>query len=90
MRLDLYLKRCCLVRRRADAKRACENGIVSVDDQPGKPGRMVRPGQRVEVRFVDRHLQIEVIDLPLRNVSRAAARDYYRVLRDEAIDVTDF
>ena len=50
----------------------------------------VRPGQRVEVRFVDRHLLIEVIALPLRNVSRAAAKDYYRVLRDEAIDVTDF
>ena len=90
MRLDLFLKRCCIIRRRSEAKRACDNGIVAVDDQPTKAGRTVRPGQRVAISFLDRHLEFEVLELPRGSVSKAAAREHYRVIRDEARDVTDF
>ena len=89
MRLDLFLKQCCLVRRRSEAKRACDNGIVTVDDQPAKAGRVVRPGQRVGIAFADRYLQVEISKLPRGNVSRAAARACYRVVQDEACEAAD-
>ena len=90
MRLDIYLKRCCLIKRRSEAKRACDNGIVTVDDAPAKAGREVRPGQRVTIAFLDRYLEVEVLDLPQGNVSKADAKKYHRVVRDEARSVSDF
>ena len=74
------MKRCCLVRRRSEAKQASENGIVSVDGQPAKASRAVRPGNRVRIAFADRALELEILDLPIGNVSRAKARTYYRVI----------
>ena len=90
MRLDLFLKRCCLTRRRSEAKQACDNGIVTLDAQPAKASREVRPGQRVAIRFADRHLEIEILDVPAGNVPKAAAQTYYRTIRDEAREPADF
>ena len=89
MRLDLFLKRCCLTRRRSEARKACDNGIVTVDGQPAKAGRVVRSGQRVCLSFIDRYLEVEILDLPQGNVSRAVARTCYRVIRDEVREVLD-
>ena len=90
MRLDLFLKRCCLTRRRSEAKRACDNGIVMLDGRRAKPGQAVGPGKRVSISFLDRYLELEILKLPAGNVSRTDARSYYEVLRDEACEVTDF
>ena len=83
MRLDMYIKRCCLTRRRTEAKRACDNGIVSLDGHPAKASRDVRPGQRLGIRFTDRILEVEILEVPQGNVSKKAALSYYRIIRDE-------
>ena len=90
MRLDMFLKRACLVKHRSEAKRACDNGIVSVDGQRSKASRAVLPGQRVCVAFLDRLLEVEILSLPVRSVSKADAKSFYRTLRDEARDVAVF
>ena len=84
MRLDIYLNTCCLVRRRSEAKRACDNGIVTVDGQEAKASRVLRAGQRVSIAFSDRLLEFEVLAIPRGNVSRKRAPEYYRVIRNEA------
>ena len=84
MRLDIYLSTCCLVRRRSEAKRACNNGIVTVDGQEAKASRVLRAGQRVCLTFSDRLLEFEVLAIPRGNISRKRAPEYYRVIRDEA------
>ena len=84
MRLDIYLNTCCLVRRRSEAKRACDNRIVTVDGQEAKASRVLRAGQRVSIAFSDRLLEFEVLAIPRGNVSRKRAPEYYRVIRDEA------
>ena len=89
MRLDQYLKQCRLMKRRSEAKRACDNGIVTIDDVPAKASREVRPGNVIAIAFVDRYLDVRVLDLPKGNVSKAAARDYYQVERDEARDLLE-
>ena len=90
VRLDLFLKRACLLKHRSEAKRACDNGIVSIDGQTAKASRSVAPGQRVSIAFVDRFLEVEVHELPFKNVSKEAAKTLYTVVRDEARDVVDF
>lgn len=89
MRLDIFLKQCCLIKRRSEAKRACDNGIVTVEGQAAKASREVQPGQRVAIGFLDRYLEIEILGIPEGNVSKASAHDYYGVIRDEAREITD-
>ncbi len=84
MRLDVYLNACCLVRRRSEAKRACDNGIVTVEGQKAKPSRVLHVGQRVCIAFSDHLLEFEVIAMPRGNVSRKQAPNFYRIVRDEA------
>ena len=84
VRLDVFLNTCCVVKHRSEAKRACDNGIVTVDDQPAKASRALKVGQRVRVAFVDRLLEFEVLALPPKNVSRREAGRYYHIVRDEA------
>lgn len=84
MRLDVFLNTCCIVKRRTEAKRACDNGIVTVDGQVTKASREVAVGQHVHIAFTDRHLEFEVLDVPTGNVSRKNAAKYYHVLRNEA------
>ncbi len=90
MRLDLYLKRCCLTKQRSEAKRACDNGIVEVDGQTAKAGRPVKVGQRLSISFLDQYLEVEITGLPMRNVSKTDARTYYEILRDDEREATDF
>jgi len=84
MRLDVFLNTCCLVRRRSEAKRACDNGIVTVDGQVAKASRVLQVGQTVCIAFSDRLLEFEVRAVPVGNVSRKGAPDFYHIVRDEA------
>jgi ribosome-associated heat shock protein Hsp15 len=84
LRLDLLLHRLCLTRSRSEAKTACEAGAVSLDGRPGRPADAVVPGRRVVVRYPGRTLEVEVLTLPGKSTSKKAAREMYRVVRDEA------
>ena len=90
MRLDQYLKICCLVKRRSEAKRACDNGIVTVAGSVAKASREVHEGDRIAIAFTDRFFDIEVLGVPQGNVSKVQAPTYYRVERDEVRDALDF
>ncbi len=56
---------------------------MCVDGRPAKPSDAVRTGQRVEVRYPSRTVELEVLELPGKGTSRKAAREMYRVLREE-------
>jgi ribosomal 50S subunit-recycling heat shock protein len=83
MRLDVFLKKCCIVKRRTEAKRACDNGIVTIDDHIAKASRELVAGQRICIAFTDRLLEFDVIEVPQGNVARKDAPNYVRILRDE-------
>lgn len=83
MRLDVFLNTCCIVKRRTEAKRACDNGIVTLDDHVAKASREVAVGQRVCIAFTDRLLEFEILDVPQGNVAKKNAHKYYEILRDE-------
>lgn len=78
------------MKRRSEAKRACDNGIVSIDDVPAKASHKVNPGNLIAIAFVDRYLDVEVLDLPSGNVTKAQAQEYYRVKRDKIRETLDF
>jgi len=82
MRLDAYLARTRLVMPRGAAKRACDNGIVSVNRQQAKPATSVGVGDQIEIRFTDQDLVVSVVALPGKSVRKADAPTHYRVVED--------
>jgi ribosome-associated heat shock protein Hsp15 len=86
LRVDVLLHRLRLTRSRSEAKAACEVGAVFVDGKPARPSENVVTGKRVTIRFPRRLLEFELLNVPGKSLSRQAARDFYRTLRDETVD----
>ena len=61
MRLDKYLKVSRLIKRRAVANEACDNARISVNGKPAKASYDVKVGDRIEIAFGTRTLQVEVL-----------------------------
>jgi ribosomal 50S subunit-recycling heat shock protein len=83
VRLDVWLKKVCLLKSRSQAKSGCQSGKILLDDRKVKESHTVHPGERITLVFPHRQLEIQVIDLPEGNVSRKNAPHYYRILVDE-------
>lgn len=83
LRMDVLLHRLCLTRSRSEGKTACEAGAVTVDGRAARASDGVAAGRRITVHYPSRLLEVELLELPGKNVSKKAARDLYRVLRDE-------
>jgi ribosomal 50S subunit-recycling heat shock protein len=83
MRLDSFLSDSRLIKRRTQAKRACENKIVLVDGSVAKPGKEVRVGQRIIINFTNRTVEVEILEIPSRSVRKDEAKDLYRIIREE-------
>ena len=83
LRVDVLLHRLCLTKSRSEAKAACEAGAVTLDGKPARPADAVPPGRRIEIRYPSRTLEVELLQTPPKGTSKKAARDLYRVLREE-------
>ncbi|MFP4200327.1 MAG: RNA-binding S4 domain-containing protein [Bacillota bacterium] len=82
MRIDKFLKLSRIIKRRTVARAACQSGRVKVNDHVAKPGREVEVGDRVEIEFGNRILEIEVVEIAT-HVPAAKAPELYRVIREE-------
>lgn len=80
MRLDKYLKNSRLIKRRTIAKEACEGGKVYLNGKQAKPGAEVKTGDIIEIMFGEKRIKAEITDIS-DNVSKAAARDMYRLIQ---------
>lgn len=83
LRVDVLLHRLCLTRSRNEAKTACEAGAVTLNGRNARPSDSVAPGAEITIRYPARTLELELLELPGKNVSRKQAKELYRVLGDE-------
>lgn len=82
MRVDLALKRLLLVTSRTEGKEACEVGAVAVNGKRVKASAEVGVGDRIQLDYAHRTLEIELLADIGKNVSRADAKTLYRVVSD--------
>ena len=87
VRVDVLLHRLCITRSRSEAKNACDSGAVSVQGRPAKASEPVAVGETVSVRFPRRLVELELLALPPKSTSKKAAKEMYRVVRDEPISI---
>lgn len=83
LRLDLYLKRSHLVKRRPLAAILCKNDHIKVDGRQAMPGKAVFVGNRIEVRYARKLLLVEVTGLP---ADARRGQDCYEVISSENLD----
>ena len=83
MRLDVFLSDTRLIKRRTQAKQACENRIVFVDGQVAKASKEVKIGQKILIDFTSRTLEVEILGIPTKNVKKEEAKNFYRVIKEE-------
>ena len=83
LRLDLFLKRSRLVKRRSLAVILCENGHVLLNEHPSQPGKSVREGDRITIRYARKRVLVEVTGIP---ETTRKDQDCYMVIREEIIE----
>ena len=77
MRLDKYLKVSRLIKRRTVANEACDNERISANGRVVKASYDVKVGDKLEIRFGARTLEVEVLSVA-DNVGKDAAAAMYR------------
>jgi len=83
MRFDLALFELRLYKSRSQANLAIQDGAALLNDQAVRPSHGVKPGDRITLIGPAGRRTCEVLHLPHRSLTRAAARELLRDLREE-------
>ena len=83
MRLDLFLKKTCILRQRSTAKEVCDAGAVRINGHVARASHLLHPGDLVHVQLPNRDLEFRVVDLPHGNIAKRDAARYVDIVRDE-------
>jgi len=83
LRLDQFLSESRLIKRRTQAKLACDKGLVFLDGIKAKPGKEVKPGQKIVLNLTQRKIELEILKLPLKNLRKEDAKELYRIRSEE-------
>jgi len=83
MRLDMFLKISGLVKRRSLAKTLCDEGAVVINQQPAKAGKLLKVGDIVEIDLWNRHLLIEVLEIPEKKSVKKDGPPLYALLEEQ-------
>ena len=89
MRLDAFLKKTHLLKRRELAKELCEEGMVRVNGAPRKGSTEVQAGDEVQFPVYNRMLKVRVLDLPRGTVPKGDQWSCVEVLEDKRLPVDD-
>ena len=68
-----------LIKRRTVANEACDVGRVLVNDKPAKASLNVKAGDVIEIRFGEKVVRVEVLDVQ-ETVKKDEAKELYRYL----------
>lgn len=79
MRLDLFLSKTGLIKRRTLAKEAADAGMVRINSQKAKPGHEIKERDVIEIGG-SHAMTVEVLKVPDGSVRKEDREKYYRVL----------
>lgn len=80
MRLDKFLKVSRLIKRRTVANTVSEMGRVLVNGNSAKPAKQLKAGDIIEIEYSNRVEKVEVLIIPIGNVSVQEASSLYKII----------
>lgn len=85
MRLDKFLKVSRIIKRRTLAKEVSSDGRIQINGRVVKPGAEVNVGDEMEIRFGQKKVTYEILELQEHSRKEDVER-MYKVLKEEKID----
>ena len=82
VRLDLFLKKSGLVKRRTVAQGLCDAGKVLVNGRVARSAKEVKPGDGLMLIFSTRSVQIEILAIPAAS-QKAGVVQPYRMISEK-------
>ena len=79
MRLDLYMSKVGLVKRRTRAKELTSNGLVELNGKKAKPANEIKISDIIKIGGKNL-ITAEVIDIPSGNVKKEDREKYFKLL----------
>jgi ribosomal 50S subunit-recycling heat shock protein len=89
VRLDLFLKKTHLLKRRELARELCDSGSVRVNGAPRKASSEVKIGDELLFPVFNRVLRVKVLDLPEGNVGKSDQWSFLEILEERRILLDD-
>lgn len=83
MRIDLFLKKICVVKSRSAAAKLCQKGKILVNGRSAKGSKEIKPDDEISIALDSKELTFSVVALPEGNVSKAQAPSFYRVINEK-------
>ncbi len=77
MRIDLFLKKVLLVKKRNDAKTMCDKNLVKLNGKYVKPSKSVNQGDIIELESFKGTKTVRILNIPTGNVNKIDADLYY-------------
>ena len=76
MRLDLFLKKVRIIKRRSAAKELIDKGVVTILSEKVKPSKIVHKGMRIMIG----DSIYEITEIPERKIRRNEGGKYYKAI----------
>ncbi len=85
MRLDKFLKVSRLIKRRTVAKEVADQERIKINDTVAKSSSTVKIGDTLEIRFGNRIMTVEILDIRDTTKKNEAA-ELYKIISEERIE----
>lgn len=84
MRLDKFLKVSRLIKRRTLAKEIADQGRILINGVAGKASSNVKIGDELLIRFGQKLVTVEILDIK-ETTRKEDAADLYRIVKEEKL-----
>ena len=82
MRVDKFLNSVNITKRRAISEDMCKSGVVSINGKVAKPAKDVKVGDTIEIKYLDKTLTYEVLQIPITKSILKSKKDEYVRLKN--------
>ncbi len=80
MRVDKFLNSVNITKRRAISEDMCKSGVVSINGKVAKPAKDVKVGDTIEIKYLDKTLTYEVLQIPItKSIPKSKKDEYVRL-----------
>jgi ribosome-associated heat shock protein Hsp15 len=77
IRLDKWLSLACIIKTRSQATKVCDDSRIKVNDQPAKPSRLIKAGDKITIKEKTHSRRLDVLEIVHKSVSHQRARELY-------------
>lgn len=88
MRLDKFLKISRIIKRRAVAKEVADKGRIQINGVLAKSSSTVKVGDQIKIRFGNKVLEVEVLELH-ESTKKEDAQKMYQILSETKVESTN-